>query len=131
TIEVDELAGKKRGAVTACTIQPDTGKLTLLNEQTSGGGPCYLVVDKTGKYVLVANYGGGSVAVLPVKTDGQVGEATAFVQHSGSSVNPERQEGPHAHSINLDAANRFAVAADLGLDKLLVYRFDSAKGTLT
>jgi 6-phosphogluconolactonase len=132
TIEVDELAGKKRGAVSAFTIQPETGKLTSLNEQTSGGGgPCYLVVDKTGKYVLVANYGGGSVAVLPVKEDGQLGEATAFVQHSGSSVNPERQEGPHAHSINLDAANRFAVAADLGLDKLLVYRFDSANGTLT
>jgi 6-phosphogluconolactonase len=130
--EVDEFAGKEGGSVSAFTIQPETGKLTLLNQQPSGGGgPCYLVVDKTGKYVLVANYGGGSVSALPVQKEGRLGEATAFVQHRGSSVNPERQEGPHAHSINVDAANRFAVAADLGLDKLLVYRFDSTKGTLT
>jgi 6-phosphogluconolactonase len=88
-------------------------------------------VDKTGKTVLVANYGGGSVAALPIAADGRLGKATAAIQHKGSSVNQQRQSAPHAHSINIDSSNRFAVAADLGLDKLLIYRLDAAKGTLT
>src|SRR5205807_8111623 len=91
---------------------------------------CHLVVDRAGKYVLVANYGGGSVTVLPIEPDGRLGKATAFVQHKGSGPNRQRQEGPHAHSINLDAANHFAVVADLGLDRVFVYRFDPEKGTL-
>jgi len=129
--EMESFQGKKTGAVSAFSIDSTTGRLTLLNQQPSGGGgPCHLVVDKTGKYVLVANYGGGSVAALPVGADGKLGEATAFVQHSGSSANPQRQKGPHAHSINLDAANRFAFAADLGLDQVLVYKFTANKGTL-
>jgi 6-phosphogluconolactonase len=128
--ETGTFAGKKSGAVNAFAIQ-ETGKLTPLNQQPSGGaGACHLVVDKTGKDVLVANYDGGSVSVIPIHEDGKLGEPTAFIQHEGSSVDKERQEGPHAHSINLDAANRFAFAADLGLDKVLVYRFDPAKGTL-
>jgi 6-phosphogluconolactonase len=89
-----------------------------------------LVVDRTGKTVLVANYGGGSVAALPVDADGRLGKATSAIQHSGSSVDAQRQATPHAHSINVDPSNRFAVAADLGLDKLLIYRLDAAKGTL-
>ncbi|HVN81577.1 MAG TPA: lactonase family protein [Terriglobia bacterium] len=130
--EVDHFDGRKSGAVTAFEIDAATGKLSLLNQQASGGrGPCYLSVDRTGKYVLLANYGGGSVSVLPIETNGSLGKATAFIQHSGKGSDPQRQEGPHAHSINLDAANRFAVAADLGLDKLLVYRFDATKGTLS
>ena len=100
-------------------------------DPSGGPGPCYLVVDRQGKHVLVANYGGGSVSVLPIQTDGRLGPATAFVQHHGSSINRERQEGPHAHSINLDAKNKVAVVADLGLDKLFLYRFDAAQGTLT
>jgi len=80
--------------------------------------------------VLVANYVGGSCAALPIASDGKLGEATAAIQHTGTSVNPGRQQGPHAHSINLDPANRFAFVADLGLDKVLVYRFDPARGTL-
>jgi 6-phosphogluconolactonase len=129
--ETDEFAGKKSGAVVAFGIQ-ENGKLTLLNQQPSGGeGPCHLVVDNTGKDVLVANYGGGSVSVVPIKEDGRLGEPTAFVQHKGSSVDRERQEGPHAHSVNVDSANRFAFAADLGLDKVLIYRFDPVKGTLS
>jgi 6-phosphogluconolactonase len=130
--EVGEYEGQKGGAVSAYAIDPSSGKLTLLNTVSSrGGGPCHLVVDKAGKNVLVANYGGGSVAVLPLAEDGRLREASAFIQHAGSSVNPSRQKGPHAHSINVSQDNRFAVAADLGLDELLVYRFDSAKGTLT
>jgi 6-phosphogluconolactonase len=130
--EVDEIGGQKGGAVSSYAIDSSTAKLTFLNQVSSrGSGPCYVAVDKTGKNVLVANYNSGSVAVLPVKDDGRLGEATAFVQHTGSSVDRERQEGPHAHSINPSPDNRFAVAADLGLDELLVYRFDPRKGTIS
>ena len=129
--EIANYEGQKSGAVSAFAIDPKNGKLTFLNKVASrGGGPCYVVVDKTGKSLLVANYGGGSVAALPVKEDGRLGEASAFVQHTGSGVNPKRQQGPHAHSINVSSDNRFAVAADLGLDQLLVYRFDPVKGSL-
>jgi 6-phosphogluconolactonase len=130
--EIDNFGGKKAGAVIAYAIDPKTGDLKLLNQQSSGGaGPCYVSLDKKGKHVLVANYTGGSVAVLPVKDDGSLGERTAFVQHHGSSVDKTRQEGPHAHSINVDPADKYAIAADLGLDKLFVYKFDADKGTLT
>jgi putative heme-binding domain-containing protein len=130
--EIDNFGGKKAGAVNAYSIDSKTGDLKLLNRQSSRGqGPCHVSLDKDGKHVLVANYGGGSVAVLPIKEDGSLGEATSFAQHEGKSVDKDRQEGPHAHSINLDKANKYAVAADLGLDKLLVYKFDADKGTLT
>ncbi len=129
--EISSVDGKRGGAVAAYSIDPAGGELTFLNRQSSGGpGPCHLVVDRAGKNVLVANYGGGSVAVLPIGDDGHLKEASAFVQHVGSSVNPRRQQGPHAHSVNVDPANRFAFVADLGLDKVLVYRFDAAQGTL-
>jgi len=129
--EVASVDGKKGGGVSAFVIDQATGKLTLLNHRSSvGAGPCHLVVDKEGKNVLVANYGGGSVAVLPVDAEGQLREASSFSQHRGASVNKQRQEAPHAHSVNLDPANRFAFVADLGLDQVLVYRFDSMKGGL-
>jgi 6-phosphogluconolactonase len=129
--EIGDFAGKRTGAVSAFRIEPATGRLELLNQQSSGGaGPCHVIVDHSGRNALVANYGGGSVSVLPIREDGSLGPATAFIQHQGSSVNPRRQQGPHAHSINLDAANRFAFVADLGLDKILIYRFDAAAGTL-
>ena len=129
--EVSSYDGKRSGAVSSFSLDTATGELTFLNQGSSGGtGPCHLVVDHAGKNVLVANYGSGSVSVLPIADDGRLNQATAFVQHEGSSVNPRRQQGPHAHSINLDASDRFAFAADLGLDKILVYRFDPAKGTL-
>lgn len=128
---ISEVGGAKGGGVTAFAIDPVSGQLTALNQQSSGGnGPCHLSVDKSGKWVLVANYSGGSVAVLPIKADGSLGEATAFIQHQGSSVNPQRQKGPHAHWIDTDAANRFAFCCDLGLDKVLIYKLDSARGTL-
>jgi 6-phosphogluconolactonase len=130
--EIGNFRGTNSGAVSAYAIDPKTGGLTLLNQRPSeGSGPCHLIVDKRGKNVLVANYGSGSVSVLPIQPDGRLGKATAFIQHHGTSVDPRRQEGPHAHSMLLDAANRFAFAADLGLDKILIYRFDSNKGTLT
>ena len=129
---VDNFAGKKAGAVYAFSLDASTGELKLLNRQSSGGaGPCHLVVDRAGKNVLVANYGGGSVACLPIKPDGTLSPASSFIQNGGNGSNPQRQEGPHAHSINVDAGNRFAVEADLGLDKLLVYRLDADSGKLT
>jgi 6-phosphogluconolactonase len=132
---VSEMGGSTAnpsGTVSAFSRDSKTGKLTLINQTSSrGGGPCHLVVDKTGRNVLVANYNTGSIAAIPLREDGGVKEASGFVQHTGSSVDPRRQTGPHAHSINLSADNRFAVVADLGLDKLLVYRFDPAAGSLT
>src|SRR5687767_3873128 len=123
---------KNSGAVSAFALDRKTGALKLLNQQPSvGAGPCHLVVDKTGKNVLVANYGGGSATVLPIQADGSLAEPSSFVQHKGKSVNKSRQEAPHAHSINLDKDNRFAFVADLGLDKVLVYRFDASKGSIT
>jgi 6-phosphogluconolactonase len=123
---------KKTGAVSAFAVDPATGKLTLLNQVASGGAdPCYLAFDKTGKYLMVANYTGGTVAVFPVQEDGRLGEVSAIVQHTGKGPNAERQEGPHAHSINIAPDNRFAVAADLGLDELISYRFDRTKGLIS
>jgi 6-phosphogluconolactonase len=130
--ETGEFNGQKSGAVSAFTIDAASGTLSLLNQQPSRGqGPCYATVDRAGKNVLVANYGSGSVACLPIGGDGRLAPASSFVQHEGTSIDPQRQKEPHAHSINLDVANRYAIAADLGLDKLLVYRFDPASGSLT
>lgn len=130
--EVTKYKGQSSGAVSAFSIDQKTGKLTLLNEVASkGADPCYITLDRTGKYVLVANYTGGSVAVFPVRDDGRLGDASSFIQHTGHGPNPARQEEPHAHSIDVSADNRFALADDLGLDQLLVYHFDEAKGSLT
>ena len=130
---VNESSGPgKGGGVTSFALDPNTGELSKLNqESTVGDGPCHLVVDATGKSVLVANYGGGSVAVLPIGPDGRLGPASDFVQHTGKVFDPRRQGAPHAHSVNLDKSNRFAVVADLGLDRLFVYRFDPSHGKLT
>jgi len=119
------------GAVTAFAIEPHTGKLDQLNQQPSGGGgPCHLAVDKTGRVVLVANYGGGSITALPIAEDGSLDPATSFVQHRGSSVH-QRQKAPHAHWIDVDPANKHVLCADLGLDKVMVYDVDAATGQLS
>ena len=129
--EMASMGAKKTGAVSAFAIEPKTGKLTLLNQQSSqGAGPCHVSLDADGCHALVANYGGGSVACLPIQTDGRLGEATGFVQHAGSSVSP-RQKGPHAHSIQMGPGNRCAFAPDLGLDKVLIYKLNQASGKLT
>jgi 6-phosphogluconolactonase len=125
--------GEKHGAVSAFSIDPRSGKLTLLNQVSSlGVDPCFISFDKTGRYALVANYTSGNIAVFPVMPDGKVGKETAFIQDSGKlGPNEKRQEGPHAHFIVTTVDNRFAVQSDLGLDEVLVYKFDESKGTLT
>jgi 6-phosphogluconolactonase len=120
------------GGVSAYSVDAATGKLTFLNSRSSGGdGPCHILLDKANRDALIANYGGGSVEVLPISADGQLGKATSFIQDEGKSINADRQEKPHAHSMALDAANHFAFACDLGTDRIMVYRFDAEHGKLT
>jgi 6-phosphogluconolactonase len=129
--ETEEFKGQPSGAVSAFAIEAQTNGLRLLNQRPAqGGAPCYVSVDRTGRFVLVANYVSGNVAVLPINVDGSLGAATSVMQHQGASVNHERQTGPHAHCIVLDAANRYAFAADLGTDKLMSYHFDAQQGKL-
>ncbi len=124
--------GKEHEQVAAYELAGRTGKMKLLNRQSArGSAACYLDVDATGKTVLVANYSTGSVAALPVQKDGTLGKVSSFIQHRGSSVDPARQKGPHAHCIVVSPDNHFAYAADLGLDQVLCYRLDPAAAKLT
>ena len=120
------------GGVTALSVDQDTGTLKTLNQRPSRGGlPCSIYVDATGQCVLVANYGSGTVTAFPIREDGSLGEDTTFIQHEGSSVDPGRQEGPHAHMIITDPANNYAFVPDLGMDRVMIYRLDPAQGKLT
>jgi 6-phosphogluconolactonase len=131
--ETMEWQGEKgTGGVTAYSIDRKEGHLTELNSQPSGGGaPCHIMVDPTDGNVLVANYMGGNVSVFPVQPNGGLGKASGFMQHAGNGADKRRQEAPHAHSINLDPAARFAIVADLGIDRLMAYRFNAQTGTLS
>ncbi len=129
--EIDELDGQPGGGVSAFSIDRATGKLALINQQSSrGAGPCHIVLDGSGRHVVVANYGGGSVAVLPVDADGKLGPATDFVQHQGNSVNPDRQSGPHAHCVTFDPTGKYVFVCDLGLDQVVAYKYDAEAGKL-
>jgi 6-phosphogluconolactonase len=123
----------KASTVSAFALDAKSGKLTLLNQMPAlGEDPCYLSFDKSGKYVLVANYSSGSIAVFPILADGRLGEHTALVKDQGATgPNKERQEAPHAHWIETTAGNHFVYVADLGLDRILIYKFDATKGLLT
>jgi 6-phosphogluconolactonase len=124
--------GKKGGGISSFSIEANTGKLTLLNQQSAiGSGPCHVNVDATGKMAVLANYGSGSVASYAIGAEGKVSEAASFIQHEGSSLDPKRQKGPHAHSVNFSPDNRFVFACDLGLDKVLIYKVDPATGKMT
>lgn len=130
--EVAEMNGQPTGAVTAFSRTKGSNELHAPRRETTGGAaPCYVSTDNTGRYVFVANYTGGSIAMFPILSDGGVGAMTAFVQHAGKGPNAERQEGPHAHCIIPDPSNRFVLVADLGLDRVFVYPFDASTGTLT
>ena len=129
--EINEHCGRPTGAVYSYSVSPDSGDLAYVNQQSTGGpGPCHLTVDATGAHVIVANYQGGSICVLPIQTDGSLGEMSEFIQHEGSSVNSHRQGEPHAHSVNLDPNNRFIYAPDLGMDKVMIYQLDLDSGNL-
>jgi len=129
--ELKSYQGEPTGTVSSFAINSKTGQLTFLNKKpTHGTDPCHLILDKTGKYVLLANFMSGSVCVLPIQADGSLGDASDFIQHQGSSIDPNRQQGPHAHAVTLDETNRYAYVPDLGLDKTLIYRFDVESGKL-
>ena len=115
----------------AYSVDAESGVLSYINSQGAGGpGPCHVKLDATGRYILAANYHGGSVCVLPVEDDGSLGPASDFIQHEGSSVNPRRQDEAHAHSINPDPQNRFVYVPDLGQDRVVIYRMDMENGRL-
>jgi len=124
--EIDEFEGKVGGGVSVLSRD-----YNVLQKQFSGGEhPCYISIDKTGRFALVANYTSGMVAMLPIGNDGRLLPASDIVQHAGSSIHPERQMSPHPHCIVPDPANRFAIAVDLGLDRLIIYRMDLEAGKL-
>jgi 6-phosphogluconolactonase len=130
--EIGNFGGQRAGAISSFARDAHSGRLTMLNQVSSKGpGPCFVSVDRTGHVVLAANYSGGSVVSFTVGGGGTLSEAVSFYQHSGNGPNAKRQEGPHAHSINPDKAARFAVAADLGTDQVLVYRLDTKDGKLS
>jgi 6-phosphogluconolactonase len=129
---VGESGGKDGGGVYAYRIDKATGKLTLLNQLTSGGnGPCHIATDKAGKFAVVSNYGGGSCAVFSINDDGSLKARTAFVQHEGKSINPGNQQGPHAHSGFFDETGDYVLVADLGIDKVLIYKLNRDTGAIT
>jgi len=128
--EVGNFNGGTTGGLSAFSIDAQSGTLKLLNQvPTRGAGPCYVSLDKNSAFALVANYDSGNSASFPVHEDGSLGTASGFVQHSGAGPNKERQEGPHAHWIGTSPDNRFALVADLGLDQVIIYGFDSSQGT--
>ena len=130
--EIDGTGGTPGGLVSAFAVDQATGDLTLLNQRSSeGGAPCHLVVDRRGRNVLVANYTGGNVAVLPILADGKLGPASDVRQQQGTGPNRERQQAAHAHGIYLDPTERIAVSPDLGADRVFVYRYDADAGKLT
>ncbi len=125
-------ADDKNGTVAAFSIDPANGKLTKINEQSSeGSGPCHVSIDPEGKLAYVSNYGGGNLAVYPIQNDGSLSKASDMIQHSGSSVNPNRQKEPHMHSIIPSASGKFIYASDLGLDKIMIYAPDRKTGKLS
>ncbi len=129
--DAEKFGGKEDERVAAYAIEGRSGQLKRLNEQsTRGRASCFLGMDATGKTLVVANYSSGSVASLSVKADGSLGEAVSFVQHTGSGLNPHRQKGPNAHSLVISPDNRFALAADLGIDKIMIYSLDAVAATL-
>ena len=116
------------GEVSAFAFDKGTGRLQLVNKQSSGGAdPCYISIDKTNKWAVVANYTSGSLVALPINADGSLGPLAQLIQHAGSSVNKDRQAGPHVHSAVFSPDQRYLFSADLGLDKEFVYHFTPTK----
>ena len=135
--ETADPGGRSGGSVSAFSLDGSGGRLTFINRRPSGGGsPCHVSCHPGGKWIAAANYARGTVAVFPVLADGSLGEAScvvahAVVTHAGAGRDPVRQDGPHAHAIVFDPGGRFAFAPDLGIDRLMIYRFDEAHGALS
>jgi 6-phosphogluconolactonase len=129
--EVTEISGNPGGSVSSFKIDPENGKLTFINMQsTLGASPCYVSIDRSGKFILIANYSGGSIMVFPILEGCMIGKNVEFIQHTGKSIVPDRQESPHPHSIITSPDNRYVFVPDLGLDKILIYRFNQKTGKL-
>jgi 6-phosphogluconolactonase len=125
-------AGRVKSEVSAYRISRSSGKLDKLNAVEAGGeGPCFIGLEKGGTVAMTAQYTDGTVASHRVASDGRLGEAVSVIKHVGTGPDAERQEGPHAHSIRATPDNRFALACDLGADKVFIYRIDTATGALT
>lgn len=119
------------GTVSAFAFDKQKGSLTPLNRQSSAGRhPCYVTVDRTGKWVIAGNYSSGNLAILPAAPDGRLDSAVHVIQHSGYGVNEDRQKGPHVHATVLSRDNQFLLVPDLGIDKLMVYTFDDRRGAI-
>jgi len=130
--ELDSFKQESSGAISVYSINPESAALDLIQQIPSlGAAPCHVSLDKSAKYLLVANYNGGNAAVFPIAKDGKLGKQSAFIQDSGSSVNADRQTGPHAHFIQVTNDNKFLMIADLGIDQVMVKKFDATTGTLT
>ncbi len=129
--ETGNFLGKKNGGVTSFAIEQKTGALRKLNEVSSPGVPCHVSVHPSGKAVVAANYGGGNIAIYQVKADGSLTETSDVAQHSGRGGDPKRQDGPHAHCAIFDAAGRYVFTPDLGIDKVMIYKVDAARGKLS
>jgi 6-phosphogluconolactonase len=130
--EVSEIHGNKGGSVSSFDIDQQNGRLSFINLQpTLGESPCHISIDRTGKFLLITNYTGGNIIVFPIMEGGIIGKNADFIQHKGYSLNPDRQGSPHPHSIILSPDNRYVFVPDLGLDKILIYRFNQETGKLS
>ena len=128
---VNELPGHKFGTVSAYSIHPSSGQLEFLNQKSAGGaGSCYVSTDHSGRALLVANYGGGSIQSLPILSDGRLGDGGSFFQYQGHGINPVRQTAPHAHCLDADPSSHFVLGCDLGTDRVMIFQLNSANATL-
>ena len=131
-VQEDAASNGKGGAISAFSFNKQTGKLSFINQQPSGGDhPCYISVDKTGKWVAAGNYTSGSLSILPVQAGGRIGAATTVIKHEGAGPDKARQTSPHVHCTFFSADNRFLFVPDLGIDKVLIYAFDELTGKLS
>jgi 6-phosphogluconolactonase len=129
--EVDAYYGKPEGALSAFRIEDGSGELSLINQQPSkGASPCHLALDRTERVLFAANYGGGSVAVFPLRADGGLDPCSHLARHEGCGPVLDRQETPHAHCVAADPSNRHVLAADLGADRIFAYALDAERGAL-
>ena len=132
SVEEDAANNGKGGEISAFSFDKKTGTLAFLNRQQSGGDhPCYVSVDKTGKWIAAGNYTSGSLSILPVEANGSLGAATTIIKHEGSGLNKTRQASPHVHCTFFSADNRFLFVPDLGIDKVMIYAFEESTGKLT